>query len=339
MKIGLLTAAIGGDNAGDALIEEAIRRIVVADEFYRFPLIAPITKKGMDALNRLDCAIVCGTNLYQRVFACNLNSATINAIKIPIIPMGIGSSSEIGRLPQMKWLHARAVRLLHERCKISSVRDPASLEFLRGIGVTNSELTGCPVLFHALRAPRFDGSGTGLSVSVRARILDPRAQALFEKEEEILDAICKACSPTLVLQSPYDLPVGEALSRKFALKLCYDPKWQSGGYAELVREHRATLGFRLHFGMLSLAYGKPAYFVAHDSRTASFCHLLGIGYHDIRYVCASDLIAQAGLLLFDGDRVAKRWNELAEAMVCFLEENGLRSAIALSPSVASGSKS
>ena len=335
MRIGLLTAAIAGDNAGDALIEDAIRRIVAAQEFQRFPLVTPMATREITDLNRLDCAIICGTNLYQRVFACNLNSTTLKAIRIPIIPMGIGSSAGIGSIPQMKWLDTRAVRRLHGQCKISGVRDPASLAFLRGIGVKNARLTGCPVFLHGLRAPRFDGSGRGLSLSIRARILHANAEALLKREEEALEAVCKALSPTVVLQSPYDLPLAKALSQRFGLRLCYDPEWQTAGYIERVKEHRATLGFRLHFGMLSLAYGRPAYFVAHDSRTASFCDLLGIGYHDLQSLRADDLIAEGTAGVFDGERIVERWHGLASAMNLFLKENGLQSNLESQPAASS----
>src|SRR3954471_10875413 len=165
MRIALLTAAVEGDNAGDAFIEDSVRRLVMAEGYRRFPLVHPLSANQIEEINSCDVAIICGTNLYQYAFNCNLDVSTIEQIKVPIIPMGIGTSAPIGTIPQMDAEGVRAVRLLHTRCTVSSVRDPASLRFLESIGVQNTMLTGCPVMFHGLGCPDFRSSGEGYTLS------------------------------------------------------------------------------------------------------------------------------------------------------------------------------
>lgn len=326
MRISLLSAAVNGDNSGDAMIEEGLRRILVADAFERFPLLSPLTADHIALINRTECAVICGTNLYQQVFACTLNSDTIRRIKVPIIPIGIGSSAAIGQVPRMKWLHARVVRRLHSRCPKGSVRDPASLKFIQSIGVKNAVLTGCPVLFHGLTPPNFDGSGKGMTLSIRARLLHVTGNLLGD-EQSALEALCRRYTPVLVAQSPYDLEIGRELCGKYGLEMIHDPAWQGSVYEGQARRQRLACGFRLHYGMISLSYGKPAYFIAHDSRAASFCDMMGIPFFDIEGFSLERLCAAIDAGAFDGVAFRKRWCEMAAAMNEFLRENGLTSRI------------
>jgi hypothetical protein len=45
--------------------------------------------------------------------------------------------------------------------------------------------------------------------------------------------------------------------------------------AELSRA-RLVVSTRLHAGMLALAFGRPVVFIAHDTRVASFCEMIGV---------------------------------------------------------------
>ncbi len=322
MKIALLSAAVQGDNAGDAFIEDSIRRLVAAEEYHRFPLVAPLQDADIEAINDCDVAMICGTNIYQNILMCNLDARTIERIKVPIIPMGIGSSAPIGAIPQMDEAGVQAVRLLHNRCSMSSVRDPGSLRFLHSIGVRNTILTACPVLFHGLRCPDFRPSGEGYTLSPRARLLhiDPSYES---RQWETLDRLCRSYRPRLVLQSPYDLPLAEELAKRHGVEIVMDDQWQAGPFVQEVVRQAMTFGFRLHFGMLSLSYGKPAYFVAHDSRVSEFCEMMGLRYFDIRDYSDNALMLQIDSRSFGADDFRRRWDAQAREMVRFLTANSL----------------
>jgi glycosyltransferase involved in cell wall biosynthesis/peptidoglycan/xylan/chitin deacetylase (PgdA/CDA1 family) len=322
MRVALLSAAVQGDNAGDAFIEDSIRRLVAAEDYHRFPLLAPFQDADIEAINNCDIAIICGTNLYQHVFNCTLDIATIERIKVPIIPMGIGSSAPIGTIPRMDEAGVSAVRLLHSRCSMSSVRDPGSLRFLHSIGIRNTMLTACPVLFHGLRCPDFRPSGEGYTLSPRARLLhiDRSYEA---RQMEALDRLCRRYQPRLVLQSPYDLPLAEKLKEQYGVEFVMDDQWQAEPFVQEVSRQALTFGFRLHFGMLSLSYGKPAYFVAHDSRVSEFCEMMGLRYFDIRNYSDNALMLQIDSRSFGADDFRRRWDDQAREMVRFLRANGL----------------
>jgi len=328
MKIALLSAGLNGTNAGDALIEDAIRRLVVADEYRRFPLHEPLTDQDIDGINSCDVAIVCGTNLYQAIFSCNLTLEAIGRIKVPIVPMGVGSSAPIDEIPGMNEEGQKAVRALHSRCALSSARDYASLRFLHSIGVSNARLTGCPVLFHGLMCPDFRPSGMGFTLTPRARLLHI-GQKWNLRQLETLHLLSRRYRPMLVLQSPHDLPIADQLAACYGIEVLYDAHWQAAPYVRRAAEQSMAFGFRLHYGMLSLSYGKPAFFIAHDSRVSEFCRLMELPCFDIRDYSDNLFALHIDARSFDGDRFRRRWSELARDMHQFIAANGLQSRLEL----------
>lgn len=325
--IALLSAAVNGDNSGDALIVDAIRRVIGANTTREFPLLQTLSPLEIEQINSCDAAVICGTNLYQHDFHCELTPSVIERIGVPILPLGIGSSAPIGRLPSMNAEGIRAVRMIHERCAVGSVRDPVSLEFVRSIGVRNVELTGCPVLFHGLTEPCFKKPSTDrVFLSVRARLLHVE-EHWNAKQMTTLRRLCRELRPTLILQSPYDIPIAEELVREFGLESLHDDNWLAAPMIRGVAEATRTVGFRLHFGMLSLAYGRPATFLATDTRTSGFCDMVGVPYHAVQTYRDEDLLAELRSPQPCADRFLSNWRSLREAMASLLTANGLEHAL------------
>lgn len=304
----------------------------MADTIMRFPLTAPLCEVQIAEINTCDALIICGTNLYQHVFACNLNVAIVEKIKIPIIPFGIGSSAPIGQIPRMNAADVATVRAIHKKCVVSSVRDEASSRFLHSIGVKNVILSGCPVLFHGLSCPDFTASGSGYTLTPRARLLhiDNEWNA---RQLETLGLLCKRYHPSLVLQSPYDIPVAELLAEKFGVDIVMDENWQAEKYISKAKEQSINMGFRLHFAMLSISYGKPSFLVSHDSRASEFCKLLGLPLIDIKDYSDNALMLQIDTRVFDSDVIRQRWDELSVKMNEFMKANGLGSNLDVNHSV------
>lgn len=322
-KLALFSAAVNGDNSGDTLIEDAVRRLLAPNLMQVFPLLQPLTGKELEQVNACDAAVICGTNLYQHIFACALTPQAIQQIQVPIIPLGIGSSASIGNLPRMNPEGVQVVRLLHDRCAVSSVRDPASLAFVNSLGIRNVELTGCPVLFHALQEPKFEDPGLGdYYLSVRKRLL--HVSDRYEgKALKTLQAICRLFRPILVLQSPYDLPIAQELSERFGLSIVWDSSCSHLPLVEAAKAARRTVGFRLHFGMLSLSYGKPSTLIATDTRVSEFCNMMGLSYHNIQTYSDENLLNELLTPAGSMDDFRARWRELRAAMAQTLAANGL----------------
>lgn len=325
--LALLSAAVNGDNSGDALIVDAVRRILGGHRLHELPLLQPLSPAQIEEINGCDAAVICGTNLYQHVFSCPLTPAVISRIRVPILPLGVGSSAPIGRLPEMNPEGVQAVRMIHERCAVGSVRDPVALDFVRSLGIRNVELTGCPVLFHGLREPQFlEPSSERLVLSVRARLLHVEEHWNL-KQMETLRRLCRDFRPVLLLQSPYDLPIAEDLVREFGLESLHDDNWGAGPMIQGVHLATRTAGFRLHFGMLSLAYGRPATFLATDTRTSGFCDMMGVPYHAVQTYRDADLLAEMAGPQPGRERFLANWRALCSAMDSLLKTNGLDSAL------------
>lgn len=326
-RLALFSAAVNGDNSGDALIEDAIRRILAMNEMHTFPLLQPLTTSQLEQVNACDMAIICGTNLYQTTFACSLNAEAISRIKVPIFPFGVGASAPIGTIPRMDAAGIKAVQMLHERCVLSSVRDPSSLEFIRSLGIRNVELTGCPVLFHAGKEPNFsEVSGTELYLSIRARLLHVE-DGLITKELKTLDRICRDFRPVLVLQSPYDIPLAQELVSRYRLEMLIDQQYSQSPLVEGACRASRTVGFRLHFGMLSLSYGKPATLIATDTRVSEFCDMMSLRYHDIHTYNDETLVKELLSPPPDMDGFVRTWRDLRSSMASVLKANGLQNTL------------
>ena len=327
--IGLLSAAGASTNAGDALITAAVQRLLNGHRFSVFPLLERLTEEQIEAINACDIAVVCGTNLYQHIFACALTREILLRIRVPILPLGIGTSAAIGQMPAMDVAGMEAVRLLHERCAVGSVRDPLSLSFVRSLGIRNVELTGCPVLFYGLREPQFTANCNGpLMVSIRARLLHVEERWL-ERERACLDTLSRALHPTLVVQSPFDVPIARELARKYQLDVLWNDELSSQPLVSGAQMASRSANFRLHFAMLCLSYGKLATLIGSDTRTADFCRMLGLPFHDIRSFQDSEVLAELEAPPAM-DEFLRNWRSLRTAMVSLLKANGLESVAQVS---------
>lgn len=327
--IALFSAAVAGDNSGDALIEAAVRALLPGRTFVRLPLVQRLDDAAIARANACRIGILCGTNLYQRTFAGGLDLPTLRRLRLPLVPLGIGGSAAPGQPIAMDPAGAAIVRALHERCVVGSVRDPQALEFVRGLGIRNVDLTGCPVLFSGPGAPGFGERAGAIAVSLRARLLHvdeaqgPLAETLFER-------LCGATRPLLVLQSPYDQPMAERLARRHGLEIVADPHWQAAALLAALPRVRATIGLRLHWNMLCLAHGIPAVLLGTDTRTQSFAAMMGLPFVSLAEA-ASRPTAELVAGLHDAGAFARfvaRWHILRRAMASVLQANGLAASVA-----------
>ena len=327
VKVGLLTPAIGSRNSGDALIESAIRRMVPANEFRRFGIRTPLGATEMTSLNECDVAILCGSNLYQAKPQMALDREFVNRLTIPLVPLGVGASAAPGELPNVDGAMAETIRAVHSRCAASSVRDPATLRFLEGIGIDNARLTGCPVFFHGLVRPEFQFGEAPPTLSLRQTFLHG-AERLEFRQEPLLEMICRAHRPKLVCQGPADLSQAKRLARRYGLEFLYDDEWQCDIHEWLAKRQAWTGGFRLHHGMLALSYGRPAWFVSHDSRIDEFARMVGLDAPDIRSATPMDVESWGcPETLPTFEPVAARWDTLVREMGEVLRLNGLPCAL------------
>ena len=97
--IAFINPAVSTENVGDLFIVDSLKRIVDYDPDRSFD-VDPRKPLGPDVIARInrdaDAAVICGTNLwYKRMPKPGrwmLSLDDLRAIKVPIIPLGVGTT-------------------------------------------------------------------------------------------------------------------------------------------------------------------------------------------------------------------------------------------------------
>jgi hypothetical protein len=281
-EVALLSPAVGTGNVGDHFIERAIVRFLRDDvTCHRISVRRPLTADDIAVINRCGCAILCGTNLYQRDWESALTSEALARVRVPVIPFGVGGSAANLSERDVSRTTREMIRALHSSCAVGSVRDPFSAEVVARAGVTNVLMTGCPVLFWAqgddLRVPAPCG---------RRRIIVTARNWLMHRWPDNVDhPVQVRLLETVIRGFPAEqivFAVHEDFDERLVERLNLQPASvvRSGRPEDFVRLYsdpeNVVLALRLHAGMIALANGVPAVFVGHDTRTYSFCEMMGL---------------------------------------------------------------
>jgi polysaccharide pyruvyl transferase WcaK-like protein len=334
VQIALLSPAIGTGNIGDHFIEMAIRRLLGGDVSYqRFTIRRKLTADEIQQINTCDCAVICGTNLYQRDWHSELTPEILDAIRVPVIPFGVGSSAATLDSQTVGTATRDMIQALHRRCVIGSVRDPHAMSVAAGTGVSNALLTGCPVLFwSATSTPPVFEPKPRRRIIVTARNwlmhqwpdnVDNPVQLTFLKT--VLSEL-KEFDITFAVHEDYDLRLIEVLGLSADQVFSSDdPDAYVALYTNTVH---VVLAMRLHAGMLAVANGVPAVFVGHDTRTYSFCEMTGLPCIELfASDAAADCVAAIRRItkgdMSDFAPLAQRYAELSRAMSEFMSANSL----------------
>jgi polysaccharide pyruvyl transferase WcaK-like protein len=331
--IALLSPAVGTENIGDHFIEQAIVRMLGPGlQLDRYTTRRTLSKDETDRINDADCALICGTNLYQHEWPASVSRRVLKRLKVPVIPIAVGGSAASLGDVRVSRKTKRMIQLLHSKCEVGSVRDPHAAEVVAGADVTNAELTGCAVMQWSLAEdlPRIEPRQ-------RSKLVLTARNWLMHREPYHLD------DPTQIdvlreVVGSWDGDVAYAIHEPFdrniieLLGLSPDQVFDSDDpleYLELYADPDAVVvGSRLHAGICALAQGVPSVFVGHDTRTYSFCDLMGLGYVELFDASAADQITARVAALAAGDvsefaALADRYRELRARMRKVFEANDL----------------
>lgn len=330
----LLSPAVDTGNVGDHFVERAIRRMLGDDRPYRrLSVRRDLTADDVEQINESACAVLCGTNLYQRRWESGLTVETLARLEVPLIPIGVGSSAASLRHRRVGRTTRDMIRLLHSKCVLGSVRDPHTAEVVRRAGVRNVLLTADPVLFWsgAAEAPE-------IRPVKRRRLVVTARNWLMHHDRQNIDHPVQIDLLRRVLHELRDVEIVFALHEDFDARLIdmleippesvFDgdrPEDFIGLYSD---PDNLVFAMRLHAGMLALANGAPALFVGHDTRTYSFCEMIGTDYVGLFDEDASERCVRRLREMLDGDMssfaaLGPRYAELRQSMRRFVEANGL----------------
>lgn len=355
-------------NVGDLFIEDAVKRILSYDvaESVDIDPRQPITAAHIEAINRSDAAVIVGTNLWYRQLArpgrwC-ITADQLRQIRVPIIPLGVGTTRHRGEDNEFDDDTTLQLRILHDSCPLASVRDQRTVEALADAGIRNVSLTGCPTLFRSLAAewtmrpldserPQPGGTASAHSFPVRATQFSALGVQPYRRASHVAVTVRKGqranvrALTRLLQKQGFSLTVAaqqdkdQFLSWGIPIIAPSVPtlyRYDIAPYVDLVERSFGAIGCRLHGNMFHLAHGNPAVFFANCSRAQSFCETFALPY----YYCpdheqlSDEQIAESVARLADrGEyvRFAERYAHFQRVMADTLTANGLEHRLKAAP--------
>lgn len=300
------------------MICEATERIlsrVGLRDVEHFSYLRRPTSDDLKRINECDQAIFVGTNVFQpHALGWAWQPEDWCSVTIPYWFYGVGYSGPLHQDPSEISPHVRGLLEWARGAEGIGVRDPQTVRWLRRFHI-ESELIGCPVLaysdtFSTVRP----GDGPPV-LAVREFLLhDPGPEAIAAQHAMIEWFFKEYPHGVCVAQETYDLKLLEG--RPVLTEL-------SEIVAALCRA-RFVFTARLHAGMLALSWGRPAIFLAHDTRVASFCELIGLPARALSFQGLSESITAIHALeqgdLSEFDEAGQRIPQYRHKLEVFLEK-------------------
>jgi hypothetical protein len=328
--IAFINPAVSTTNVGDLFITDSLKRIVRHDRTRSFDVDPrkPVPRETIDRINRdADAAVICGTNLWYKRMARRgrwmLTLDDLRAMKVPIIPLGVGTTRHHDDCNDFEPDTLAQIRQIHASCAVGSASDVRTAEVLDGAGVRNVATTGCPTLFRSL-APIWRQRRGAPTNKVVVTVRKGAAKNVYKLVRELTR---RGLEPVVAAQQDGDnfLATSIPFVRK-AASTVYTRDMRP--YIELVDQAVGAIGWRPHGNMLHLAHGNPAILFANCSRGQSFCRTFGLPVvpSPDHVELPEETIAEMVEALLDRStfrNLPATYAEYRESMVGFLEANGL----------------
>ncbi len=327
--LAFINPALSTQNVGDLFIEDSIRRILDYDREHSVEIDPrkPITAKDIDRINATEAAVILGTNLWYRDMArpgrWMFTAEQLRQVRVPIIPMGMGTTRHEGEDNGFDEDTLRQLRIIHASCQLGGVRDPRTAEALDQAGIRNLAMTGCPTMFRSL-SPVWPKRPVSTAKQVVVTVRKGQRDNVNRLIKLLRD---RGLSPIVAAQQSKDL----FLKR-------WIPFWQQPvptlyeysltPYQQLIENSIGAIGWRLHGNMLHLAHGNPAILVSNCSRGDSFCEAFRLPRRrceDHRRLDTPALNELIDLLLTPDTfaHLPARYMEHRASLVAFLDANQL----------------
>ncbi len=270
--IAFLNPKLTTTNVGDYFIEDSVKRILKFDSERSIDIDPrkPIDDASLDRINECDAAVIVGTNLwYRQIYKEGrwmLSKEQLKKIRVPIIPLGIGTTRHKGDDNGFTSESIEILKLVHGSCQKGSVRDIRTLEALEQAGISNAVMTGCPTLFRSLHSEwRLRTSNSNRRVVVTVR------KGQRENVRKLYQTLQHAgWSPIVAAQKQNDKYFCRSIPFiQRAIPVIYE--FDIKPYLKMIDESFGAIGWRLHGNMFHLSLGNPAVFFSNCSRAQSFC--------------------------------------------------------------------
>ena len=202
----------------------------------------------------------------------------------------------------------RALRALNEKAMFSLARDEATLNYLRGLGLTKPVLGGCPTVYLdriAQRLPNVAEADRNCTlVSVRhPSLMNISLQRQMLVHDEIA-GILKLLNEQghndirLLCHDHRDIPFAASFGN---IPYVYIP--DPHAYLALLQHCRLNVTYRVHSALPCLALGTPFIKLSYDERAISLMETVGFGEWNIDIVKSADVVGDVADRLAHLDRI------------------------------------
>lgn len=303
-SVAFINPKLTSKNVGDFFIENGAKQIVQYDPASSIDIDprCPLTKSDIEKINACQVAVIAGTNLWyssvEKDGRWMISADDIKKIKIPIVPLGVGTTVHRGQTVKFDKQSQYLLELIHASCNEASVRDPVTYELMRQSSINNVRMTGCPTLYSSLNSQWQLNKKPSDHV-----VLTVRKGQNRNVKAVIAELLKQSKHLTIAAQKKQDLFCAGGKFPFFSKKTDYLYEFNLKPYQDMVSDAYGAIGWRLHGNMFHLAAGNPVRFFANCSRVRSFCEAFSLPY----------------IYAEDGEHISK--HELASAVDMFLNDH------------------
>lgn len=336
------------DNAGNLIFSVAAQRLLATASTAVSVDGFTIDPGAADRINERYAAYVMPlANAFRPSYEPNLRrlTALIERLRIPVVILGVGAQADVAyrttRLRAMEPAVRAFCAAVLDRAPTIGVRGELTHDYLAGLGFRDVDVIGCPSLFldgPGLRVEKGAGplgpdAHIALNVSPYVTAMGPIVRRHVERYPNLqyiaqdIDTLELLLWGGLGEDVPPDDPMpthpAHPLFREDRVRFFVDP-WP---WIEHLRSVDVAFGTRIHGNIAALMAGRPAFLLAHDSRTLELARYFDIPHRRIDEVPpdvdVADLYAEADYGPFNAG-LAGRF----ATFTAFLARHGLEHAFA-----------
>lgn len=230
-----------------------------------------------------DAVIVGGSDNYKN-WSLRIDGKEIEKLHPPLFLIGLGVASDnLNEQPLIKKSkYLNDIQKTNERAVVSTVRDKATLNFLKKIGINKAILTGCPSLYLEDNRKIHFNKNSYIILTFPFPVNKKQLPERYKKLWSIIKAITKNFNNHKIIISCHDdrdVPIASEIFQK--TKIFFSNYVED--YYELYRNAAIVVGARLHGTLLSATVGTPFLNINVDLRGQSFTKTFSLKDWNVNY--------------------------------------------------------
>lgn len=297
-----------GTNSGNLVFSDAAHKLLLTDrtEVTSNGLRTdPSAKRAAQINERYDVFVVPLANAFRLSFQASLDrlSNLIEQLTIPVVVLGVGAQAtdayDTSGLAPIEASVKRFAAAVLKRSPSIGVRGELTAEYLKGLGIKDIEVIGCPSMFlygDTLPTPRKQETLTADSLvainlsrgAVRradlaavARHAQARYPRLTYYAQNLVDAELLFWGDTSTASGERKA-MPQSLSHPLLREKRTRVPMDASTWIDELRAFDFSYGTRIHGNIAALLAGTPAVVLGHDSRTIELCRYFEIPYRKLR---------------------------------------------------------